>query len=435
MNCLKILTIILLNIFLFSHNFSKDSVKEKENEIREQIKKLGDSNYKVRDKAIKELNNLPYTHRKILVQEFKATTNLEIRDRLKSILDLSNDGLIEYFSEFYLKSQKLNLDKKYNEALIEINKIIAIDDEYLMALILKSQILLNKGDYKDCIEVLKKLLLLQSNEPNEVEKININLSQIYIDLGEFKNAIELLESLLANKKNAFELKDLLLQVYEQDKQFEKTELLLIKEISERPELPQLENSLAWFYIRNGKLEKGKTIIKEKLANIKNSPITTTLNNLFIENYDEGIKFTKQKTKSFFDSLKGKKDVNIIDLDNQDVYFLLFQHFFETANNQQPSTDFKGLYKPIRAEDLKVWPYPLLGYYASEITLANLNNLLEDANPMQARQKKCEAYFFLGLLKLSEKNNAEAKKLFQLCVDQKIWSFVETTAAIYMLQKI
>jgi tetratricopeptide (TPR) repeat protein len=432
-NYYKKFVLLLLNIFLLAQIFSKDTAKE--NEIRDKIKKLGDENYKVREKAIKELNNLPYTHRKILVEELKSITNLEVRDRLQNILNLSNDNLIEYFSEYYLKSQKLYLEKKYKDALFEINKIIEIDEEYLIALALKAQILFDKCDYKECIEICNKLLLMQAKDLKEVENIKITLSRIYIELGEFKKAIELLELLSAKSNNPVVVKSLLLHSYESDKQYQKTEELLTKEISSRPDFPELEISLAWFYIRTNKFDKAKKIIEdEKITKIKTSPLNSILNNLFLQNFISGIEIAKNKTKSFIENLKDKKNVNIIDLDNQDVFFLMYQYYFEVTSNQTPSVDLKSLYNAIRNEDKKTWPYPLLGVYAKEISISDLNPILEDANQVQSRQKKCEAFFYLGLLKLSEKNNAEAKKLFQLCLDQNIWEYVETTAAIFMLRK-
>ena len=52
-----------------------------------------------------------------------------------------------------------------------------------------------------------------------------------------------------------------------------------------------------------------------------------------------------------------------------------------------------------------------------------------------RMNKCEAYFYLGLLRVSEKNTVDAKKYFELSKSQNVYEYIETTGDYYMLQKL
>lgn len=429
---LKLFFLSLSCLILSSSLTAKDEISDAS--IREYIKQLGDDSYKVREKAIKALSNLPDTKRKLLIEELKSINNIEVQDRLKNILKLSEDRVIDILSELYLKAKKDYQDKKYEEATAGIQKIQDIEPDNEMAFELKIKIDQDLENYKDCIDSIKKLL--NSNKKNTKEKteLQLNLSRILIEAGIYDEAIAILEknpTTITAAINAFEL---LLTAYEANNQWEKAENALIKK-NETLNTSQYTSALAWLYIRVGKLAKAQSYLESYISNIKNIDINGVLNYLFLEQNQAGLDKIKTITSPLVNSLKDKKIITFEELSASDILYLCYQYYFEKKCNLSTSIDFKNYFNAFSEKDKKIWPTPLLGLYSQELNFEKIEAQLFSGNKKEMRLNKCEAYFYYGLLKLTENNVAEAKKYFQLSKDLKVYEYVETTAANYFLQKL
>ena len=417
---------------LFISSISADE-KYKIETIREYIKQLGDESYKVREKAIKDLTKLPYQNRKDLIAELKENKNLEIQDRLKDILKQSEDSFSDLLSELYLKSQQYYKEKNFVIALQAISMILDLDAEHLITLSLKAKILQDKGDYKECIVLLQKLLPLVIKDQREYADTNNSLFQVYLMAEEYTEAFNFIEKM--NIKSQDAVKRLQVMIYELSNQTKKAEEIYLSESAKNTNNTNLDSTLAWFYIRTQRLEKAKPLLENIFKQNPPFSINNSLTCLFLEQHQKGIDDLKILTLPFINELKDKKDLSNADIDNSNVLYLCYHNYFEIALSQKATIDFKSLYNTFTQDAKKIWPIPLLGLYSGELTIETLEEQLKDPNPMEMRMKKCEGYFYLGLLKLGEKNTVEAKKYFQKSRDQKIFDYVETTGSAYFLQKL
>lgn len=430
---LKIFFISLFCLFFASAFFAKEKISDEI--IIEWIKQLGDESYKVREKAIKNLTNLPDVNRKIIVNELKLCKNLEVQDRLKNILKLSEFRIIELFGELYLKGNQFYKEKKYQEALKELEKILEIEPEYVMAFELKAKILFEIEEFKEFEIVSNKLLTFEEKSAQEKAEINFNLSRVYLISGEYEKSVFILEKLLTQTDESKPVLNLLCTAYEMNKQFNKAEEILLNEIKVNPSNAHATSAIAWFYIRNGQQDKAKIYLETFFNQIKEFEITSVLNYLFLGQNQIGYEKIKTLTNSIQNEFKDKKLITFDEFSPMNSLYFCYQYYFEKSINMNTSIDFKKIYNAFSENDKKIWPIPLLGLYAGELTFEKLNSQLLSPNKTEMRNNKCEAYFYYGLLKLTENNNNEAKKYFQLSKDLRVYEYVETTAASYMLQKL
>lgn len=428
----KIFFLSLSFLFLSSSLISKDDISDAT--IREYIKQLGDDSYKVREKAIKALSNLPDTKRKLLIEELKTINNIEVQDRLKNILKLSEDRVIDILSEIYLKAKKDYQDKKYEEAIAGIQKILDIEPDNEMAIELKIKIDQDQENFKDCIASLRKLLTSDKKNTKEKFELQLTLSRVLVDASAYDEAIAILEknpSGTTSTVNAFEL---LLTAYEANNQWEKAEDALIKK-NETSNSSQYTSALAWLYIRIGKLAKAQTYLESYVNNIKNIEINGVLNYMFLDKNQAGLDKLKTITVPLMNGLKDKKIITSEELSSTDILYLCYQYYFEKKCSISPTIDLKNYFNAFSEKDKKIWPNPLLGLYCNELNFEKIESQLFSNNKKEMRFNKCEAYFYYGLLKLTENNIAEAKKYFQMSKDLRVYEYVETTAANYFLQKL
>lgn len=399
-------------------------------EIKENIKKLADTNYKNREVAKKELSKLPNNCRKLLVAELKLTQNLEVKERLQDILNLSKDNLIELFSEFYLTAQNLLKEEKFDEALNELNKIFEIDDEYEMAHELKYKILEAKGDYKKCIEIIQKKQASFAENSKEFMDTSMQILQLQVKDNNYKEAINFLENKNINKIENDRLNLFLSNLYELNNQPNKAEEIQLK-IQAKFDKGGSNSNIAWFYIRQNAKEKAKTYL-QKSTEEKTDSLTQVLDYFYLGNTQKSLELITKKSDELLNELKDQKDISIININDNDVLLLFYRNYFEYVLKKSQNIKFKALYESFSNDAKKVWPIPLLGYYGNVLTLEQIEVIMNDNNPYERRQKRTEGYFYIGLLKICEGNQAEAKKYFALSKDQQIFDYIETTASFYFI---
>jgi lipoprotein NlpI len=63
-------------------------------------------------------------------------------------------------------------------------------------------------------------------------------------------------------------------------------------------------------------------------------------------------------------------------------------------------------------DLKEWPGPVVSMYLGNVPEHAVFEAVADTDPIKQRQKRCQAYFYLGQQLLIRQNNGEAAKMFR-----------------------
>ena len=63
-------------------------------------------------------------------------------------------------------------------------------------------------------------------------------------------------------------------------------------------------------------------------------------------------------------------------------------------------------------DLKQWPGPIVSMYLGKVPELVVFDAVADADPNKQRQKRCQAYFYVGQQLLIRQNNGEAAKMFR-----------------------
>jgi tetratricopeptide (TPR) repeat protein len=71
----------------------------------------------------------------------------------------------------------------------------------------------------------------------------------------------------------------------------------------------------------------------------------------------------------------------------------------------------GLEQATRGLDLTVWPGPIVTMYLGKIPDQVVFDAVADADPIRERQKRCQAYFYIGQRLLIRQKNSEAAKMF------------------------
>ena len=424
--------------FLFSALLLNADETKSDAAIRELVKQLGDNNYLVRDKATKELLKTSLSHLAILKEELKNTKDLEVQERLTIILDPSGEKLKEIFSESILKSQNFLQDKKYAEALKEIDVILEIRPDFEQALNIKIDILEEKADYAECILLLKKRIETSEKDTIEAETFSNKIARILLISGAYAEAVTHLEKMEAQSRYPDQVQRFLTYAYELNKQTEKAEAILIKESELNQKEAHYSSSIAWFYIRTGKQDKANKFLEKYFAQLKDNKdtdISEVLNYLLSDQLKKGAEKLITVTAPMLAQLKDKKNLTSSEIANEQVFNLCYQHYFEVMSGIKPNINFKALYNSIDTEERKTWPMPLLGLFGGELTLDKLEAQLQSLDKWEMRMNKCEAYFYLGLLRVSEKNTVDAKKYFELSKSQNVYEYIETTGDYYMLQKL
>jgi tetratricopeptide (TPR) repeat protein len=79
-------------------------------------------------------------------------------------------------------------------------------------------------------------------------------------------------------------------------------------------------------------------------------------------------------------------------------------------------------------DLKEWPGPIVHMYLGKVTDDTVFDAVIDIDPAKQRQKRCQAYFYVGQQLLIRHNNGEAAKMFRETLATKATVLFEHEAA-------
>jgi tetratricopeptide (TPR) repeat protein len=92
-----------------------------------------------------------------------------------------------------------------------------------------------------------------------------------------------------------------------------------------------------------------------------------------------------------------------------LYRILLVYLAE-ARAGSPAQD--GLARATIGLDLKEWPGPIVSLYLGKVPEHVVFDAVADPDPTKQRQKRCQAYFYVGQQLLIRQNNSEAAKMFR-----------------------
>src|SRR5262249_8202646 len=86
-------------------------------------------------------------------------------------------------------------------------------------------------------------------------------------------------------------------------------------------------------------------------------------------------------------------------------------------------------------DLKEWPGPIVSLYLGKVPEHVVFDAVADSDPTKQRQKRCQAYFYVGQHLLIRQNNREATKMFRETVASNAAILFEYEAAEAELKRL
>jgi len=95
----------------------------------------------------------------------------------------------------------------------------------------------------------------------------------------------------------------------------------------------------------------------------------------------------------------------------------------------------GLAQATEGLDLKEWPGPIVSLYLGKVPVDTVLDAVVDIDPAKQRQKRCQAYFYVGQQLLIRQNNSEATKMFRETVATNATALFEHEAAQAELKQL
>jgi lipoprotein NlpI len=117
---------------------------------------------------------------------------------------------------------------------------------------------------------------------------------------------------------------------------------------------------------------------------------------------------------------------------EDLYALLWRYFIETRNGNDGRTKLESAVKQLT---LDAWPAPVISLYLGELSPKALLDTATDSNANKQREKKCEAYFYIGQQLLIQGKKNEAVKIFRAAVATNAIDIVEHEGAKVELKRL
>jgi lipoprotein NlpI len=82
-----------------------------------------------------------------------------------------------------------------------------------------------------------------------------------------------------------------------------------------------------------------------------------------------------------------------------------------------------------------WPSPVISFYAGTMSKRRCMEMAADRDPKRDKEKKCEAYYYIGEMELAKGDREEAEKLFEKCLECGIRDFRETLASKIRVEEL
>jgi lipoprotein NlpI len=116
----------------------------------------------------------------------------------------------------------------------------------------------------------------------------------------------------------------------------------------------------------------------------------------------------------------------------DIYTLLWRYIMQARSSGDPSSSLEQWTK---GKDFPDWPGEIISLYRGKLSAQEALKAADDSNPKRQREKKCEAYFYIGQLLLTQGKKNEAIKMFRAAVATNVTEFVEHEAAKVELKRL
>ncbi len=116
----------------------------------------------------------------------------------------------------------------------------------------------------------------------------------------------------------------------------------------------------------------------------------------------------------------------------DVYTLLWRYIVQARTGGEAANNLERWAKD---KDFAEWPGQLIYVYRGKLSPQEALRAADDPSPKRQREKKCEAYFYLGELLLTQGKKTEAIKMFRAAVATNVTGFVEYEAAKAELKRL
>ncbi len=149
----------------------------------------------------------PYSQKKLQYAEFEIAMGK--RDDGKKILELITTDAPLYLPAWVKLAEIAGQQKSYDEGLADVGKVLAIDSENPQALLVKSKLLLAKGNPADAVADMESA---SKNYPKSAQ-IDVELARAYIAAGNADKAEISLKRALALTPNVAEAQMMLATVY------------------------------------------------------------------------------------------------------------------------------------------------------------------------------------------------------------------------------
>src|SRR5262244_1954782 len=143
-------------------------------------------------------------------------------------------------------------------------------------------------------------------------------------------------------------------------------------------------------------------------------------NRAIENYDEAIELNPKHVDAFSNRglvrfYQGQFAAAVPDfsravkLTPTNLYRILLLYLAQVRAGGHAQDD---LAQATMGLDLKEWPGPIVSMYLGKVPEQAVYDAVADADPNRQRQKRCQAYFYVGQQMLIGQKNGEAAKMFR-----------------------
>jgi lipoprotein NlpI len=117
---------------------------------------------------------------------------------------------------------------------------------------------------------------------------------------------------------------------------------------------------------------------------------------------------------------------------EDLYALLWRYIMQARSGGDA---LNPLERWTKDKDFAEWPGQLILLYRGKISAQEALKAADDSNPKRQREKKCEAYFYIGQLLLTQGKKNEAIKMFRAAAAANVTEFVEHEAAKIELKRL
>jgi lipoprotein NlpI len=130
-------------------------------------------------------------------------------------------------------------------------------------------------------------------------------------------------------------------------------------------------------------------------------------------------------KDFQESVEWKPD---------DAYALLWRYIMQVRSGGGGDAA-NNLERWTKDKDFSEWPGQLIWLYRGQVSVQEALRAADDSNPKRQREKKCEAYFYIGQLLLTQGKKNEALKMLRAAAATNVTDFVEYEGAKVELKRL